>query len=536
MATPHTQTVSALTPDAPRIPTLRIWLSSFILFSVLSGLWALASPIFSVPDENAHAVKAIGQLQGQVFGRTVEGVRHLVVDLAPEDQYTQDLLCYATHPEVPAACDAELGDPGGQLWFNTWVGTYNPLYYYIVGWPTVFLDGNAGVYAMRLVSALVGSAFLASAFVFAVVGRRSRWMPLGVAFAAVPMNLYLMGSVNPNGLEIAGSVALWVGVLRLFETFDREHADASTLRRAPLWALVTVSAIVVANVRALGPLWVVVIVALAAITAGWKPVHRLFTTRANWGWLAAIAAGAVFSIAWTLGGGSLSGQAQSGDAPLVGASLLRGAAYMVRTTPDFLQQAAGWFGWFDTVLPTWAYWPLVAAVAVPLTLALSALRRRATMVMAVVLAAAFLVPVVVQARSVAQTGIIWQGRYGLFLYLGVLIVAAWLLSGHDGRRIAHLSVRITAIAATLVAAFGLYAFWFSLVRYVVGMEKPLSAMWRDPQWQPPLGWPALTLVFTAASAAYVVFVVWLARGAARRDTDPQPEQLAPEAERVDARD
>ena len=30
--------------------------------------------------------------------------------------------------------------------------------------------------------------------------------------------------------------------------------------------------------------------------------------------------------------------------------------------------------------------------------------------------------------SVHQTGIIWQGRYGLFLYLGITIVAAWLLS------------------------------------------------------------------------------------------------------------
>ena len=41
--------------------------------SVLGVLWSLASPVFSVPDENAHAVKAIAQLRGQVIGYTVPG-------------------------------------------------------------------------------------------------------------------------------------------------------------------------------------------------------------------------------------------------------------------------------------------------------------------------------------------------------------------------------------------------------------------------------------------------------------------------------
>ena len=45
----------------------------FTVFALLGILWALASPVFSVPDENAHAVKAIAQVRGQVIGYTVPG-------------------------------------------------------------------------------------------------------------------------------------------------------------------------------------------------------------------------------------------------------------------------------------------------------------------------------------------------------------------------------------------------------------------------------------------------------------------------------
>lgn len=499
------------------------WIA-FAVLGLLASIWSLASPVFSVPDENAHATKAIAQLQGQVVGRTVDGVKHLVVDLAPEDAYTPNILCFATHPAVPASCDgAELGDPEGSLWFNTWVGAYNPVYYYLVGWPSLFLDGNATVYGMRIASALVGSAFLAFAFVLAMAGRRSRWLPFGVAFVAGPMNLYLLGAVNPNGLELAASVALWVGVLRLFQHFDPRasmQADPWAVSRTATWAIVTASAIALASARALGPLWLVVVVALAALVAGWAPVRRLFTAPSSYAWLAAIAAAAIFSLGWTLFGGSLSSQAEVGDAPLVGAGPLTGAAYMLRMTPDYLQQAAGWFGWLDTPLPAWTYWLIAASVGILVVLAATALRRRSTVVFWTVLAAGLLVPVLVQVRSVSQTGIIWQGRYGLFLYLGILVVAAWLLSGRDGWRVSYLSARITRIGAVSIAAFGLFAFWFVLLRYVVGLDQVPNAMWNDPQWQPPLGWMTLLGLYAIGSVAYVALIWWLAGVAARRDPDP----------------
>ena len=105
------------------------FLPPFAIFALLGILWSLASPVFSVPDENAHAAKAIAQVRGQVIGYTLPDVRHIVVDLPDGYEYDSQMMCFATHTDRPASCGAELGDAEGQDWFNTWVGAYNPVYY-----------------------------------------------------------------------------------------------------------------------------------------------------------------------------------------------------------------------------------------------------------------------------------------------------------------------------------------------------------------------------------------------------------------------
>lgn len=492
------------------------WLP-FAVFALLGILWSLASPVFSVPDENAHAVKAIAQVRGQVVGYTLPDVKHIVVDLPDGYEYHPHMMCFATHPDIPASCGVELGNPDGQDWFNTWVGAYNPVYYYLVGWPSLLFDGNASIYAMRIASALLGATLLAWAFQVGAAGARSRWMPLGVAFAAAPMCMYLIGAVNPNGAELAAAVAVWAGVLRLLETF-REPVERPALSRTWLWAGVTMASIILVTARALGPLWLVVLVALCFLVSGWQPVRRLFSTASSYWWLAIIAAGGLFSIGWTLSGGSLSNQAEASDAPLVNGTFLQGFWYMMRTTPDFLQQAIGYFGWFDAPLPVWTYWLFIAAFAVVVLLAFIATRRRSVLALATVMLAALLVPAFVQGYSVNQTGIIWQGRYGLFLYLGIIIVAAWLL-GRDAPAVGHLAPRAAWVGSSLLAAYGVLAFCLVLVRYVIGGQSPLGQMISDPQWQPPLGWPVLAAAYAVGSLALVALVGGTSQVVARREQD-----------------
>ena len=490
--------------------------AAFAVFALLGILWSLASPVFSVPDENAHATKAIAQVRGQVVGYTLPDVRHIVVDLPPGYWYSQDTLCYAKHPEVSAGCAPDFGEANGQAWFNTWVGAYNPVYYYVVGWPSLLFDGNASIHAMRIASSLLGAGLLAFAFVAAASGARARWMPLGIAFAAAPMSMYLIGSVNPNGAELAAAVALWAGVLRLLDTF-RGGPRSTWLSRTALWIGVTAASLVLVNARALGPLWLVVVVGLCFLAAGWAPVKRLFTTGASYWWLGAIALGGLFSVGWTLAAGSLSNQAEASDAPLVNATFLQGFAHMISTTPYYLHQAIGYFGWFDAQLPVWGYWPLVGAFAVVLVLAFIATRRRSVLTLSAVVLAALLVPALVQGYSVGQTGLIWQGRYGLFLYLGVTVVAAWLLS-RDAPGVGFLAPRAAWVVASLIAAYGLLAFFLVLVRYVVA-EAPIAEMLTAPQWQPPLGWLALTIGYAVASLALVALVGLSTRWVVRREVD-----------------
>jgi hypothetical protein len=517
-----------------RSPRSAAWfLAPFAVFSLLGLLWALGSPVFSVPDENAHATKAIAQVRGQVVGYTLPGVRHIIVDLPPGYQYSPEMLCFTTHSETPASCAPALGDPGGQDWFNTWVGAYNPVYYTLVGWPSLLFDGNASVYAMRVASVLLGAALLAWAFQAAVLGRRAGWMPLGVAFVAAPMSLYLVGAVNPNGAELAAAVAIWVGVLRLLETF-RPASEQPLLSRTWLWGGVTVAGVVLVNARALGPLWLVIIVGACFLASGWAPVKALFTTGASYAWLAIIAAGGVFSVGWTLTGGSLSGQADAADAPLVGGTFLQGFLHTIRGTNDYMHQAIGFFGWMDAPLPVWAYWFFIAAFAVLVVLAATATRRRSVLVLVAVVFAAIVVPALVQGASVNQTGIIWQGRYALFLYLGITIVAGWLLS-RDAARIDFLAPRITWVGASLIGAYGVIAYALVMVRYVIGGEASLGEMVSAPQWQPPLGWPALTIGYTLASLALVALVGVAGTVIARSDRPWDGPAAAREAESTPAR-
>ncbi|MBC7592043.1 MAG: DUF2142 domain-containing protein, partial [Salinibacterium sp.] len=281
MSTPGTPQRD-LRPRGGRRP---FW-AAFAFFAIISSLWALSAPVFAVADESAHATKAIAQWQGQVIGYEVPGIRHTVVDLPPADSYSSNIICFVYHPDIPANCGVELGDEGTN-WFNTWVGAYNPTYYYLSGWPSLIFDGSAGIYAMRIASALVAAVFLAWAAEASLAATRVRWMPMGIAVLASPMIVYYSGSVNPQGLEVAAAAALWVGLLRLLQTW-REPGTV-LLSRTYLWVIVGISAAIVANVRALGPLWVVVIISTCLLISGWPAVKSMFTTARSYWAIGAVA-------------------------------------------------------------------------------------------------------------------------------------------------------------------------------------------------------------------------------------------------------
>ena len=276
-------------------------------------------------------------------------------------------------------------------------------------------------------------------------------------------------------------------------------------------------ALFLTQARALGPLWWLVIAVVALLVVGPNAIRALIVDRRAWPWIGSIALFALFSIIWTLRAGTVSGQAGEGDAALVGGTVLEGFWATLRNTPVYVEQAIGLFGWLDTPLPGFVLGLYLAAVFVVVLVAVLATGRRGGFLMGAVLLIAALVPPIVQGAAVSRTGLIWQGRYSLFLYLGVVIVAAWILSSRGDRRIDFLSVRVTVVITSVLAVYHVAAFTLVLRRYVVGNAAPLTEMISHPLWEPPLGWPTLVASLILVMIAFTLLVGLAARRVSHSD-------------------
>lgn len=481
-----------------------VFIATGLIYAVLAMTWALASPLFSVPDENAHITKAIALVNGQVEAKfTSDGTAF--VDLPAEFSYNDSLVCYVRDADKAADCAPSIGDPGGKLTFPSWVANYNPLYYALVAWPTRILNGDPALYAMRAASVLISSLFVAAAAAAAQATTRARWMPLGTVFAAAPMTIYFVGAVNPQGLEITAAMAAFTSALGI--------AERSTSARARWWVLHAISAVALMNVRATGPLWYALIIGAVVLVVGWRPIVGALACRNGVAMAASIGLGAAGAVAWLLHVGQLSQAAVPDSAPLIGASFLRAAAATASLTPGYLEQAMGVFGWLDTALPASTFAVAGAAFLAPL-IALAVTGRRRQLVQAGALClVALAIPVAVQGWAAKNTGLIWQGRYAAFFYLAVGLAVAWLLGAHSSLT-RRTTTRLVAVTGALLGIFGVFSFTFTMSRYATGLDEPITHVLTSPQWQPPGGTLLMIAAHAAAWTAWVVLMRSLSLAAA----------------------
>lgn len=483
----------------------RAALPAFVLLSALSTLWSLATPVLASPDESAHATKAIAQVRGVIVGETRPGVDFPVLPLPEAYRFRPEMLCFAFDATRDGACGVEFGDPDGTDWFGNWVTLYNPVYYWIVGWPSLLIGGNSGILAMRVVSGVLNALVLALAFPLALRGGR-RWTPMALAFAASPMVLFLGGSVNPQGVEISAGVLTWVATL---EALTRAREGSSIRGDRGLIAGLVVGSFWLLNARALGPLWWLVIVLVAAASVGFGALVRIIRDRAAWPVIGVIALSGAAAVTWTLFAGTLATQAQSGDAYLVGAGPIDGLLTMLRLTPAMIEQSIGVFGWLDTFLPPTALALYLGAVLLVLAIACSGGGRRARVAVGVTVLVALIVPPLVQGLTIDRTGLIWQGRYSLAIYLGVVIVAAWMLELRGEGRLHFVAPVFTAFVVGALALYQVVAFSVALFRYTVGMDGTVGEMLTSPAWLPPLGVVPLLLACVLVQCAFSLWIIKL---------------------------
>ena len=486
-------------------PARRQWWSLFGALFLIGALWSVASPLFSIPDEPAHVVRAAAVARGQLVGQERVGE-------GPTDQCVRDVAgpttgpvtciyftlpaifgagygvpgCFSYTPDVTADCAPDLRGSTSTARVASTSGSNPPLYYFVVGLPSLVFRSAFGVHLMRLASAAAAAALLASAFVSARAVGGGRVAPAGVLVAATPMVLYLAGSVNPNGFEAAAAIGLWAAGTALL--------GGSEDRRLPVRA--AVAGIALALTRPLSPLWTAMIgLTLVAATPGPLLRQRGRDRRLRRAG-AAIVVGAGVGSAWHLLaqplGGSLGGGSNLGPGAHLRQSL---GATMHR-----LANIVGELGWLDTPAPALAVVIWLGFVGFFLVAALSTAPPRPAVVLIGLVAAVVAVPVALEVSQAPRLGLVWQGRHALPLAVGVPLLAAVLA----GPLLEGAGRRVLAVTAVATAVGHAAVFWWGLRRYSVGFDHLFGPV----RWSPPLV-PAVVLgvLFTAAVSAFSLLVL-----------------------------
>lgn len=479
-----------------------IFWATWVLLSALCAIWAAATPISGSPDEPAHIVKAASVVRGEFIG-TRDGDGSMAVTVPEYIAYSQTAPCFAFHTDESAACMPPPPPNGAALATSTTLaGLYNPVYYALVGWPSLFFNDVSGIYAMRIVSGILTSLFLAATVLMICSWRRPTVPLLSTVVATPPMLLFLGGSVNPNALETTSIVAAFVAALSIL----RQPSQQLLSLRLTVLCL---SAATGVNARGLSPLWLAVAVLVPFMLTRRQVVLAVFSQVRTWIAVAVVALAAAFAVTWLLAANSL-GAAGSGRMqhmfPGTGASPLTGFVVTLERTFGSAQDMLGDFGWLDTLAPLGMFYAWAGILGALMLTALVVLKRRELAFSLVLTALFVLLPAVVQAAYIHTGGIIWQGRYALPLFgimvLGISAVAGERLPG--GRAIAS---RLSPAILVIWVAGQWFSFAVVLRRYAVGSDATLGAFLRAPEWVAP-GGNFTWLVGCAAVLLVIAFMVW----------------------------
>ncbi len=399
-------------------------MAALVLLATLlaQAAWILAVPPFRGMDEFDHAFRASGVASGQWrLHDPAAGGRGLLVDVPADLAKAAQGQCEDLPYIVTETCAGDgPGATSGTVRVTTSAGGYEPVYYWVVGTPAEAFSGADALYAMRAMSALLCAAMLALAvWCLSTWSRGRRWTFVGLLVGITPTFLYSTSVVAPNGLEMAAGVCLWAALLGLG---GRDEVDAVLLRRERwLLAAATLSVVLLAGLRTLGPLWVVLILACVAALRGPRALvavaHRHRGQVALACSLAVVVSGAV--LLWNRGNVSFPPGAKNGDIDTSWAQVAR--------WPNWILGSIGAFPYRDQPAPLVVHLLLLLVLV---TMLVAALRRgarqgRAAVVLATALC--FLAPSALVALTLESRGGMWQGRYDLPFTAGVMLLAGVVL-------------------------------------------------------------------------------------------------------------
>lgn len=462
----------------------RTWcgVALFLTIFFLAIAWSTSTPLWASPDEDSQVLKAWSVVHGQFLvpadprgGAVLNVPRGLV-------QSAASIKCLKFHASQNGTCIVPVFSDSEPVSVLNPAGRYNPMYYLLVGWPTLFLPMTWAPLTMRVASAALTALFLTSA----VAALTQRGLPRSTVAVGVlaftPMTVFLGSVVNPNGLEIMAGAALWANGLVLCTAAHRigEASARRLTRRAGLAATAMVLT------RGLSPLWLVAIV-IVCLTASTSESRKAIPRRPLLAWGAIATFALVAAVIWVFVSAEFAlGTASRG----VGGSLAHRFSTVLSSQRGKWPQLVGNFGWLDTPLPSFvcALWFGALACVVLVAVVVGRAWQRIAMLLAVL--AAFVMPVLIETRTVNVTGLIWQGRYSLPLVVGLPMLAAVVMADRDVTKMAERIWRSLGVGSVLVTlGVGLAGFVWALHRYVDGLayKGGLRSLKLDGPWQPPLG-------------------------------------------------
>jgi len=479
--------IACLAPDRRSGVALVLWVVGLGLVSLV---WASASPPGASPDEPAHMIYAWGVASGQGFGEAdipcSEGsgscpsaLYEVPGGLIPRPG------CYAFKPATPASCTttAEAGvHPTAAL-------RYPPLYYAAVGLTMravigAGFDGGAAGYVARLVSAAIAVSLVAPAL--ALASRHARRIVPTIIVVLTPMALFMIGSVNPSGVEISAAISAASAVVVL--------SVRKTCRPAMLLFAYAVTWLTWS--RPLGFIWTGAIFVFGVAYLMFSADRRLSLTavlRSQSLVVLAAVSNLVGGLGWFV---YATGVHRTGALELsvtIPDSGVEEAMALVLRWGEVIRENLGVLGWLDTPMPTPLLLTTAGCIAI---LAYEPLRAskddRSRMAVSLV----YLVTIFLGITAIMwRQQFLWQGRYVWpSLAAGMVLLAG--SAPHSSRRSSR-RVAMIAWGSMVAGAFWLYA------RHVYGLQAGprhiVPNVSDGAQWLGPLGGPGFVVIGLAAA-------------------------------------
>ncbi len=449
---------------------------------LMLGAWSFVTPIGFAPDEPAQTTQAVAIVRGEF------DVRVQPLDGQPVSWVR--VPCWVDNPWVrtqPPACT-----PGHATTAlaPTEFSNYPPLYYVVVGVPSLLLSGTAAIYAMRVAGDVLNAAIVALGIWLILRYYPRRTLLIGVLIALSPMALFLMAVVNSSGLEIAAAFAAWCGMLCVVTHPEVPRALAA-------WTAVAL--ILLALSRPTSPLDLLIIAIVLAVYVGWRDLRERWNPSVRRIWIPVALALAVAALFLVVDGAPH----LIGGPPRHPAGLLSNMATTLRLTGGYVEQCVGDFGLLNIPAPTWviAVWTACLTALTAVALVLSGPCRRALPVLALAILAMTLA---LEAPKINAVGTYFQGRYILPMVVGFPLVASsfeWPGQRPVPRRFLTSSACVMGIVL--------------LVAQVAAFERALQVYQGGVSinWLPPAGEIPVQVVFVVGAIVTFALVVVMISGA-----------------------